>query len=104
MSLSYKVLTFITYFEKYRFDLMVDKFKFKVIEVFRNYSLPKWFVLFIDILLFLLLSFSLSPEVYLQPETFEWPFAFKQALMVCCVYMISMLLFKSYSDFTTNNN
>jgi FlaA1/EpsC-like NDP-sugar epimerase len=77
---------------------MINRFKYKVIEVFRNYSLPKWFVLLIDIsAVFLTFHLAYLLRYNLQPDTFNWSFAMNQALLVCCVYLTFMLLFKSYT-------
>lgn len=77
---------------------MIDRLKYKTIQIFRNHSLPKWFVLAID--LFAVLStflFAYTLRYNMEFYLFSISFALQQAAMVCIVYMISMLIFKSYS-------
>ena len=77
---------------------MINRLKLRTIQIFRNYSLPRWFVLVIDLsAVFLTFLFAYLLRYNLQPDTFSWAFAVKQDLLVCLVYMFFMLLFKSYS-------
>jgi FlaA1/EpsC-like NDP-sugar epimerase len=77
---------------------MINSLKHKTIQVFKKHSLPRWFVLVIDIsAVFLTFLLSYLLRFNLQPETFSWSFAMKQALLVCLVYLIFMLLFKSHA-------
>ena len=77
---------------------MINNFKIKVIELFRNYSLPKWFVLFIDVSgVFITFIIAYLLRYNLQPDTFNWKFAINQGLLVTGIYLIYMLLFKSYT-------
>jgi FlaA1/EpsC-like NDP-sugar epimerase len=77
---------------------MINKLKYKVIQVFRNHSLPRWFVLTIDILaVFFTFLLAYTLRYNLEPYTFDLPLAIKQDLLVCSFYTVFMLLFKSYS-------
>ncbi len=77
---------------------MINSLKYLTIQIFRKHSLPRWFVLLIDIsavfftfLLAYLLRFNL------EPESFSISLAMKQAFLVCSGYIVFMLIFKSYS-------
>ncbi|MBK7627818.1 MAG: polysaccharide biosynthesis protein [Bacteroidales bacterium] len=77
---------------------MIDRLKHQTIEIFRKHSLPRWFVLLIDIsavLLTFLLAYILRFNFELN--TFSYPVAIKQGVLVSAVYLGLMLLFKSYS-------
>ena len=77
---------------------MINTFKYRTIQIFRNHSLPRWLVLVIDIItVFLTFLLAYLLRYNLEPNSFSWVFAIKQALLVCSVYMVFMLLFKSYS-------
>jgi len=77
---------------------MINKFRKQIITIFRKYSLPRWLVLTIDsavvyatFLFAYLLRFNLViPEVRIDT-------ALSQAWIVLGVYLIFMLIFKSYS-------
>ena len=77
---------------------MIDAFKSKLFRVFREYSLPRWSVLLIDMavvyfsfLIAYMLKFNF--EVY----TFKLSVVFRQAFFVLMVYTLFMLVFKSYA-------
>lgn len=77
---------------------MIDRLKHQTIEIFRKHSLPRWFVLLIDIsavLLTFLLAYTLRFNFELN--TFSFYVALKQGVLVSVVYLGLMLLFKSYS-------
>jgi FlaA1/EpsC-like NDP-sugar epimerase len=77
---------------------MINKAKLEIIKFFRNYSLPRWMVLFIDIsAVFFTFIFAYLLRFNLELHTFIFKTAVLQALLVCSGYMIFMLLFKSYS-------
>jgi len=77
---------------------MIDRLKYKTIQVFRNHSLPRWLVLVIDLLaVFFTFLFSYMLRYNLEPYTFNLVLAIEQGLVVCSVYLGFMLLFKSYS-------
>ena len=77
---------------------MINILKYKTIEIFRNHSLPRWLVLVIDITtVFLTFLIAYMLRYNLEPYTFSLVLAIKQGLLVCAVYMVFMLLFKSYS-------
>ena len=77
---------------------MINKVKFGIIKIFRNYSLPRWLVLIIDITaVFISFIFAYLLRFNLELDTFSLGTAILQALLVCLTYFIFMLLFKSYS-------
>jgi FlaA1/EpsC-like NDP-sugar epimerase len=77
---------------------MINKVKFGIIKIFRNYSLPRWMVLFIDIIaVFITFIFAYLLRYNLELHTFSLRIAVIQALLVCLAYLIFMLIFKSYS-------
>jgi FlaA1/EpsC-like NDP-sugar epimerase len=76
---------------------MINTFKGKVIKIFKNHSLPRWLVFFIDsgaVFFSFLIAYMLryNFEVY----TFDISTAFKQAFLVLVVYALFILVFKSY--------
>ena len=77
---------------------MINRFKLKIIEIFRKYSLPRWIVLFVDILAVFfsfLLAYVLRHNFELN--AFDTTLAIRQAFFVSLVYLSLMLLFRSYS-------
>ncbi|MCX6254669.1 MAG: nucleoside-diphosphate sugar epimerase/dehydratase [Bacteroidia bacterium] len=77
---------------------MINKLKDRTIQIFKNHSLPRWLVLVIDITtVFLTFLFSYMLRYNLEPLSFSLLLAIKQGLMVCVIYLVFMLLFKSYS-------
>jgi FlaA1/EpsC-like NDP-sugar epimerase len=77
---------------------MINKVKFGIIKIFRNYSLPRWMVFFIDIsAVFVTFIFAYLLRFNLELHTFSFKVAVIQAMIVCVAYMVFMLLFKSYS-------
>lgn len=77
---------------------MVRKFKYSIYQVFKNHSLPRWLVFAIDIsAVFVTFIFAYLLRYNFETYTFSWILAFSQALLVCSVFSIFMLIFKSYS-------
>lgn len=77
---------------------MIDRLKHQTIEIFRKHSLPRWFVLVIDLTaVFITFLFAYALRYNMEFYLFSISFALQQAAMVCLVYMAFMLLFKSYS-------
>ncbi len=77
---------------------MIEKLKGQVIEVFRHYSLPRWLVLIIDITaVFLTFLFAYVLRYNFAPLQFSFRMSVNQGLLVCLVYLIFMIVFKSYS-------
>ena len=77
---------------------MIDRLKFRTIQVFRNHSLPRWVVLIIDLIaVFLTFLFSYMLRYNLEPYTFNLVLAIEQGFAVCIIYLGFMLIFKSYS-------
>src|SRR5665648_294985 len=77
---------------------MINNLKYKIIQIFRNYSLPRWFVLVFDISsVFLSFLFAYMLRFNLELYLFSMVYAIKQAVFICLIYLIYMLLFKSYS-------
>src|SRR5665648_75859 len=77
---------------------MINNLKYKIIQIFRNYSLPRWFVLVFDIsAVFLSFLFAYMLRFNLELYLFSMVYAIKQAVFICLIYLIYMLLFKSYS-------
>jgi FlaA1/EpsC-like NDP-sugar epimerase len=60
--------------------------------------LPRWLVLVIDITaVFITFIFAYLLRYNFETVTFSWILALNQAVIVCVLYMVFMLLFKSYS-------
>jgi FlaA1/EpsC-like NDP-sugar epimerase len=78
---------------------MIEKLKGQVIEVFRQYSLPRWLVLFIDVIaVYLTFLFAYVLRYNLQPpEQFSFRMSVNQGLLATFVYLVFMIIFKSYS-------
>lgn len=77
---------------------MNSRLKSRMILMFRNYSLPRWTVLLIDILV-VYFSFLIAYILRFNFDTdvIEIPRALKQAWIVLFVYTFFMMMFKSYS-------
>jgi FlaA1/EpsC-like NDP-sugar epimerase len=77
---------------------MIKSFKYKTKQIFKNHSLPRWLVLVIDITaVFITFIFAYLLRYNFETVTFSWILALNQAVIVCVLYMVFMLLFKSYS-------
>jgi FlaA1/EpsC-like NDP-sugar epimerase len=77
---------------------MINRLKHRTIQIFRNHSLPRWLVLVIDIsAVFFTFLFAYLLRYNLELHTFSIKLAIIQALLVCVLYLVFMLLFKSYS-------
>ena len=77
---------------------MIDSLKDRIFNIFRNHSLPRWLVLLVD-LAAVYFSFLIAYMLRYNFElyTFQISTAFRQAGLVLLVYLVFMLLFKSYS-------
>lgn len=77
---------------------MIETFKSRVFRVFHKYSLPRWLVLLIDMLV-VYFAFIIAYILRFNFEfnTYEIPLSFTQAFFVLAVYTLFMLIFKSYS-------
>jgi FlaA1/EpsC-like NDP-sugar epimerase len=77
---------------------MINKLKYKTIQIFRDHSLPRWLVLVIDITaVFLTFLIAYLLRYNLEPKLFNWVLAVEQGILVCGIYLVLMLIFKSYS-------
>jgi FlaA1/EpsC-like NDP-sugar epimerase len=77
---------------------MINAFKGRLFELFRNHSLPRWLVLLIDMsVVYFSFLIAYMLRFNFMVYTFEISVAFRQALIVLFVYTIFMLVFKSYS-------
>ncbi|MCU0363239.1 MAG: polysaccharide biosynthesis protein [Bacteroidales bacterium] len=77
---------------------MINRLKYKVIQVFKKHYLPRWLVLVIDIsLVFVCFLFAYLLRFNLVLSSFSMTLALKQALLVSSVYLIFMVSFKSYA-------
>ena len=77
---------------------MINTFKYKTIQIFKKYSLPRWLVLVIDItavFLTFLLAYLLRFNLVLH--SFNMQQAVNQAFFVSAIYLGFMLIYKSYS-------
>src|SRR4030042_895223 len=77
---------------------MIETLKNRLFLMFRNHSLPRWMVLFLDMCVVyfsFLIAYILryNFEIY----TYEISLSLEQAFFVLAVYAIFMLLFKSYT-------
>lgn len=77
---------------------MINTIKSRIFTIFRNYSIPRWLVLVIDLCV-VYFSFLIAYILRFNFEitTFEIPDSFRQALNVLLVYLVFMLIFQSYS-------
>lgn len=77
---------------------MINRLKHRTIEIFRNHSLPRWFVLFIDITaVFLTFLVAYLLRFNFDLHIFSMLVAVNQAVLICTAYMVFMFLFKSYA-------
>lgn len=77
---------------------MIDKIKFRTIQIFREHSLPRWLVLVIDITaVFITFIVAYMLRYNLELYLFDFGIAVQQSVFVCVFYLASMLLLKSYS-------
>lgn len=77
---------------------MLETLKNRLFLMFRNHSLPRWMVLFLD-MGFVYFSFLIAYILRYNFElyTYEVSLSLKQAFFVLAVYALFMLLFKSYT-------
>ncbi len=77
---------------------MIESLKSKLIQIFKNHSLPRWLVLFIDMsVVFFAFLIAYMLRYNFEVYSFETSLAFKQAFNVLGVYTLFMLLFQSYA-------
>ncbi len=77
---------------------MINRLKHRTIEIFRNHSLPRWFVLFIDITaVFLTFLVAYLLRFNFDLHIFSMLVAVNQAVLICTAYLVFMFLFKSYT-------
>jgi FlaA1/EpsC-like NDP-sugar epimerase len=77
---------------------MINRLKYKTIQIFQNHSLPRWFVLLIDTsAVFFSFIFAYLLRYNFESYTFSWTIAIEHAFLVSFVYLAFMFVFKSYS-------
>jgi len=77
---------------------MINRLKFKVIQVFQKHSLPRWVVLAIDLFaVYVTFIFAYLLRYNLDPFVFSINRSLYQGLFVSSEYLIFMFLYKSYS-------
>ncbi len=77
---------------------MINKLKYKVIQIFQKHSLPRWMVLAIDLfVVYITFTFAYLLRYNLDPFVFSMGVALKQGFFVSIVYLGFMFLYKSYS-------
>lgn len=70
----------------------------QVMRLFRNYSMPKWMVFFLDATaVFLAFLFSYIVRFNFEFSTFNFDLVFKQSIIVLSVYSLFEILFKSFA-------
>ncbi|MBK7134058.1 MAG: hypothetical protein IPH69_14925 [Bacteroidales bacterium] len=76
---------------------MINSLKTRILEIFREHSLPRWIVLLIDMSV-VYASFLIAYMLRFNFETYSFQISvvFQQAFMVLGIYTMFMLLFKSY--------
>ena len=77
---------------------MIETFRGKIIKVFKNHSLPRWLVFLIDSgTVYFSFFFAYMLRYNFEVYTFDISTVFRQSFLVSFVYVIFILLFKSYS-------
>jgi len=77
---------------------MIETFRGKIIKVFKNHSLPRWLVFLIDSgTVYFSFFFAYMLRFNFEVYTFDITTVFRQSFLVSLVYVIFILLFKSYS-------
>jgi len=77
---------------------VINKLKFRVIQVFQKHSLPRWVVLAIDLsAVYLTFIFAYLLRYNLDPFVFSMNRALNQGIFVSFVYLLFMFIYKSYS-------
>jgi FlaA1/EpsC-like NDP-sugar epimerase len=77
---------------------MINRLKYRTIQIFQNHSLPRWFVLLIDTsAVFFTFIFAYLLRYNFESYTFSWTIAIEHAFLVSFVYLGFMFVFKSYS-------
>ena len=77
---------------------MIESLKSRLIQIFKNHSLPRWLVLFIDMsVVFFAFLIAYMLRYNFEVYSFDTSVAFRQAFIVLAVYTLFMLLFQSYA-------
>lgn len=77
---------------------MINRLKYKTIQIFQNHSLPRWLVLLIDTsAVFFSFIFAYLLRYNFESYKFSWTIAIEHAFLVSFIYLAFMFLFKSYS-------
>ena len=77
---------------------MINKFKDRIIRIFRKYSLPRWLVFLIDsVIVLATFMFACMLRFNLVISAIKPELAWRQGLLVLGLYAIVMLIVKSYS-------
>jgi FlaA1/EpsC-like NDP-sugar epimerase len=77
---------------------MIDRLKYTTIKIFKNHSLPRWLVLFIDICaVYITFIIAYFLRFNFEFRAFSQNLSIDQGFVVSGVYLVFMLLFKSYS-------
>jgi FlaA1/EpsC-like NDP-sugar epimerase len=77
---------------------MIEAFKRKVIHVFKNHSLPRWLVLFIDLVtIFFSFFIAYILRYNFEFKSFDASVTLRQSFFVLTIYTVSFLVFKSYA-------
>jgi FlaA1/EpsC-like NDP-sugar epimerase len=77
---------------------MINLLKKRIFQIFRNHSLPRWLVLLLDVSV-VFFSFFIAYILRFNFEftLFDISLAYRQAFIVTAVYLLFMLVFKSYA-------
>jgi len=77
---------------------MIESLKSRLIQIFKNHSLPRWLVLFIDMsVVFFAFLIAYMLRYNFEVFSFDTSEAFRQAFIVLGIYTLFMLLFQSYA-------
>jgi FlaA1/EpsC-like NDP-sugar epimerase len=77
---------------------MINRLKNKTIQIFKHHSLPRWLVLSIDITaVFITFLVAYLLRYNFESYKFAWKIAVIHAFFCSIVYLVFMLIFKSYS-------
>ncbi len=77
---------------------MIESLKSRLIQIFKNHSLPRWLVLFIDMsVVFFAFLVAYVLRYNFDVTVFPTSVALRQAFIVLAVYTVFMVLFQSYA-------
>lgn len=77
---------------------MIEAFKERLINIFKNHSLPRWLVFVIDTgVVFFSFLVAYMLRYNFEAYAFDISNAFRQAFFVLVIYALSILIFKSYA-------